>query len=517
MPAKKVKSICIVGGGSAGWMTAAYAMKALPWATVTLVESPNIPTVGVGEATLLAFDKFLDDCHIDRYLWQNASNAVAKTGILFSKWKDNKTDIWHPFFFDGMWFPQEDGTQEYVARSSMGFQAELDVEEYMEFATTWHIPSVEKKQLPNLNIHEIGYHVDAIKLANFLSSYLKEKHPSRLIHKLATVSNVVVDNNAIVSIDADAETIQADVFIDCTGFKRLLSNSIPGSEYALHDKMLFTNAAVAGPVKYATEDEIIPPYTICEACEYGWIWKTSIAGRIGSGLVYNDTLLSKEQAEAYFVNHWGKDRMLTEKFNHIKFKPENNLRNWRGNCFSVGLSSGFLEPLESTGLAIIIRSIKTGIDLLRKRYYVDEDIAYYNADLNNLYADAVDFVALHYMNSTNVGPFWDKVRAEFTPSESLRTVLDLYKEEYIQEESYQFNRIFHPDSWRVWLRATDHQVSVPPSDKAMTGLAEMGRSDLTKAGITNNEFVFLYKSFKEQHEQSMEHPDRDSTPTGREL
>lgn len=517
MPPKKVKSICIVGGGTAGWMTAAYALKALPWAEVTLVESPNIPTVGVGEATLLAFDKFLDDCHIDRYLWQNAADATVKTGILFSNWKDNKNNVWHPFFFDGMWFTKEDGNQEYVARSAMGVQANLDVAEYMEFAATWHIQSVEKKQLPNLQIHEIGYHVDAIKLANFLSSYLREKHPTRLIHKLATVSNIVVDDGNIVSIDADNETVQANVFIDCTGFKRLLSNAIPGSNYAVYDKMLFANAAVAGPVKYASENEIIPPYTICEACEHGWIWKTSIAGRIGSGLVYNDTLLTKEQAEEYFVNHWGKERMLTEKFNHIKFKPENNTNNWRGNCFSVGLSSGFLEPLESTGLAIIIRSIKTGIDLLRKRYYVDEDRAFYNADLNNLYTDAVNFVGLHYMNSNNVGPFWDKVRAEFELSESLRTTIELYSEEYIQEESYQFNRLFHPDSWRIWLRATDHKIAVPLNENAMTGLAEMGRSDLSKAGITNNEFIFLYKSFKEQHEQSMEHPDRDSTSPRSEL
>ena len=517
MPANKVKTICIVGGGSAGWMTAAYALHNLPWANIVLVESPNIPTVGVGEASLLGFDKFLNECGIPNYQWQNATDAVAKTGIVFSKWKDSKTDIWHPFFFDGMWFPKDNDEREYVARSAMGIQAGLEIEEYMEFASTWHIPSVEKKQLPDLRIHEIGYHLDAIKLAKFLTSYLKEKHPTRLTHKPATVSNVIVNNDRVVSIDADAETITADVFIDCTGFKRLLSGSIPGSEYAVHDKMLFTNAAVAGPVKYQAESEVIPPYTICEACEYGWIWKTSIAGRIGSGLVYNDTLLTKEQAEEYFVNHWGKDRMLTEKFNHIKFKPENNLRNWRGNCFSVGLSSGFLEPLESTGLALIIRSAKTGIDLLRKRYFVDEDLAYFNAEMNNLYADAVDFVALHYMNSTNVGPFWDKVRAEFEPSQSLQTVIDIYATEYVQEESFQFNRIFHPDSWRIWLRATDHKITVPKNEHAMTGLADMGRSDLTKRGITNNEFVFLYKSIKEEHEQSMEHSDRDTTSPGTEL
>jgi tryptophan halogenase len=516
MPANKVKSICIVGGGSAGWMTAAYVLEALPWATVTLVESPNIPTVGVGEATLLSFDKFLDDCNIDRYLWQNASDAAAKTGILFAKWKNNKTDIWHPFFFDGMWFPKGDD-REYFARSAMGVQANLETDEYVEFASTWYIPSVEKKQLPDLRLHEIGYHVDAIKLAKFLSNHLITKHPTRLTHKPATVSNIVVKDGMIISIDTDSETITADLFIDCTGFKRLLSSSIPGSEFVVHDKMLFANAAVAGPVKYATENEIIPPYTICEACDYGWIWKTSIAGRIGSGLVYNDTLLSKEQAEEYFVNHWGKDRMLTEKFNHIKFKPENNLRNWRGNCFSVGLSSGFLEPLESTGLAIIIRSIKVGIDLIRKRYFVDEDIAYYNAEMNNLYTDAVDFVALHYMNSTNTGPFWDKVRAEFVPSQSLQTVIDIYSEQFVQEDSFQFNRIFHPDSWRIWLHATDHHMLVTPNDAAMTGLAEMGRTDLTKRGITNNEFIFLYKNFKEEHEQSMGHTDRDTAPTGREL
>lgn len=497
---KEIKHICIVGGGSSGWITAAYALAQLPWAKITLIESANIPTVGVGEATILNFDNFLEqDCGIPATLWKNASNAVVKTGILFPNWKDGDKTVWHPFYFNGSWMSNDEGISEYHARTALGIAAGVEFNEFVEFAAAWYNPSVEKKQLPDMRRHNVGWHLDAIKLANFLSSYLRGKYPIQ--HILGDVSNIVVEHGDIKSFDVNGTKFEADFFIDCTGFKRLLSSSIPGSEYVSADKMLFANAAVAGPVSYADEYEVIPPYTICQACEYGWIWKTSIEGRIGSGLVYNDTLLSKQEAEEFFVNHWGKERMLTEKFNHIKFKPEYNKRNWRGNCFSVGLASGFLEPLESTGLHLLIRAAKVGLDMLRKRYYTQPDVDYFNSDMNTLYTDGMDYVALHYMNNKRPGPFWDLVRKEFTPSDSLKTQIDMYEKYYITDLNHQYNKLFNSDSWRIWLHGSEHKMYVPPNPNAMTVLAQLAREELAKGGITNNQFIALRKEQKEEYDK----------------
>jgi len=509
---KEIKHICIVGGGSSGWITAAYALAQLPWAKITLIESPNIPTVGVGEATLLNFDHFLNnDCAIPPLLWQEASDAVVKAGILFPNWVDGDRTVWHPFTFSGSWFEEE---QTSYQRATLGIQANLEHNEFVEFGTDWYHTCVEKNQLPDLRKHPVGYHVDAVKLANFLSDYLRNKHPDRLTHVLGTVSNIIVEEDNIKTFDVNDKAFQADVYIDCTGFRRLLSSSIPGSDFELADKMLFTNAAVAGPVRYLTEDEVIPPYTICEACEHGWIWKTSIAGRIGSGLVYNDTLITKEQAEEFFVNHWGKERMLTEKFNHIKFKPEYNKRNWRGNCFSVGLASGFLEPLESTGLQLLIRGAKTGLDMLRKRFYTDNDRNFFNSEINLLYGDSIDFVSLHYMNNNRPGAFWDKVRKEFTVSPSLQAHIDIFKNNYINEADQQVTRMFSVDSFRIWLQGTKNKIQVPNNPHAMDALVQLARLEFTKDNITNRDFILQRKQQRELNEQSLGHINRSTTPIG---
>lgn len=510
---KEINHICIVGGGSSGWITAAYALAQLPWAKITLVESPNIPTVGVGEATILNFDSFLNnDCKIPPLLWQDASNAVVKTGILFPNWKDGDKTIWHPFYFNGAWMDNKDGTSEYHPRTALGIAANVSFQEYVEFASAWYNPSVDKKQLPDMRQHGIGWHLDAIKLAKFLSEYLQKQYPTQLTHILGDVSNIIVEDGDIKSFTVNNELLEADVYIDCTGFKRLLSSSIPGSKFEVADKMLFANAAVAGPVAYETEDEIIPPYTICQACEHGWIWKTSIDGRIGSGLVYNDSLLSKEEAEQVFIDHWGKDRLLTNKFNHISFTPEYNTRNWRGNCFSVGLASGFLEPLESTGLHLLIRGAKAGLDMLKKRYYSVCDQEVFNSDLNTLYSDCIDYVGLHYMNNTRHGPFWDLVRKEFVPSDSLKMQIELFEKHYITDANNQQNKVFSSDSWRIWLHGSEHKINVPENPNAMDAVARLANVEIYKNNITNNELLKMRKGLL--NEQSLEHTNRSTTSVG---
>ena len=158
----RARSICIVGGGSAGWLTAAYALSNLPETQITLIESPNVPIVGVGEATILGFDHFLDDCNIPRELWTKSCDATIKTGTYFPNWKGDGTNIWQPFFFPVT--HTEHGTLDSIDLARDGGIDEVDLEKYI----AWHKVSVVDKKIPNNTTPcggtaHVGYHLDAVK------------------------------------------------------------------------------------------------------------------------------------------------------------------------------------------------------------------------------------------------------------------------------------------------------------------------------------------------------------------
>tara|TARA_B110000503_G_scaffold76350_1_gene117784 strand:+ start:1165 stop:2658 length:1494 start_codon:yes stop_codon:yes gene_type:complete len=464
----KVDSICIVGGGTAGWMTAAYALHNLPNISITLVESPNIPTVGVGEATILGFDHFLKDCGIPVALWSKACDATIKCGTYFPNWKGDGSNIWQPFYFPVG--TSDDGAMGDIVNLALEAGA---TNEDLETYVSWYNSCIKQNLIPSNTSADggdahVGYHLDAIKLANFLSTYLNKKHP-KLTHIKQHINNPIINNGNVQKVVLDTgEEITADFFVDCTGFKKLLSNEIPGSDWVDRSHMLFTNAAVASQIDYETDDEPQVPYVTAQATDLGWIWKTPVKDRIGSGLCYNSNLTTKQEAEDHFVQHWGEHRLKTGKFNHVPFEPKYNRKNWRGNCFSVGLASGFIEPLESTGLALLIIGA-TGLRTLQKGHYTQDDVDAYNTDIETVYEDSMNFVGLHYFNNPRQGKFWKHVSENFKETDKLSELATNYAKTFTPTVEDQFfprnTEIFAETNWKLWLQTVGIKPATPKIEK----------------------------------------------------
>ena len=494
-----VNKIVIVGGGSAGWLTAAYALYNLPNAQITLIESPNVPTVGVGEATILGFDHFLTDCGIPTELWSKSCDATIKLGTYFPNWRGDDKNIWQPFYFP----IQKTSQGNFADVIDLCVDGKVPFESYEEF-TAWYDISVKDNKIAgntsaNGGQAHVGYHLDAIKLAKFLSEYCNKKYP-RLKHIKAHIDAPVIIDGKIAHVHLDnGDMVTGDFFVDCTGFKRLLSNAMGNSEWVNRDHMLFTNAAVASQIDYKTEDEPQVPYVTAQACDHGWIWKTPVKDRIGSGLCYNSDLTTKQEAEDYFVQHWGEDRLRTGKFNHIPFKPEYNKNNWRGNCLSVGLASGFIEPLESTGLALLVIG-SAGLGYLKKGGYTQEDIDVFNEDMSNVYEDSMNFVALHYFNNPRKGKFWRHVEEHFKETEKMEELATGYARNYTPTIEFMDGGQFFPRSteifaevnWKLWLNTTGIKTATPKlgAEESLEILNKMREDNkrVSYPGITNRQW-----------------------------
>lgn len=497
MSEQKVKSICIAGGGSAGWLTAARTLFECSDFDVTLVESPTVPIIGVGEATLLGFDHFLTkSCNIPVDVWTKECDATIKLGTKFTDWYGNGLDLWSPFLV-----PLTKPNEHFYDLIDLAIQAGVPSTEFYRECSTWYEMCIDQQKIPSTTTASgkdfgVGYNLDAVKLANFLSQYCNKTYP-KLTHIKQNISNVITkDGNINHLVLEDGSLIEADFFIDCTGFRKMLSNALEGSEWKNYDTQVFTNAAVASQIDYKSNDEPQHPYVDAVACDLGWIWKTPIKERIGSGLCYNRNVTTKEEAEKFFIDYWGEDRLKTGKFNHINYDPEYNANNWRGNCVSVGLSSGFVEPLESSGLALMIATIRC-IDQISDGTYTQEDRDIFNNRMCLLYENTFDFIGLHYFNNQRIGPFWDKVSKEFDCTDTLFQAVSGFKNmptnTHIEQYFPRDGGMYHEYNWKLWTYGSGIMPATVTLDsfKAKECIRDIKNGEYKESlpGLTNREWT----------------------------
>lgn len=436
---KKVNNICIVGGGSAGWMTAGLLTKNLPsYIKVTLIESPNIPTVGVGEATLVSFRNFMLDCGFHEDQWIDEVDGLYKCGIKFEDWVRKNHIIWHPFA--NLQQPSHDLTSAHLYKKSVN----NSFEEFCKYCVPNYTSIIKHEKVDESNV---GYHVDAAKLARFFINNVKDVN-----HILGHVQNVNVENSEIVSIDLDNDlTIEADLFIDCTGFRNLVSSNIEGADWVSKTDFLGANCAIAAPVKYEDKALEMKPFTTSKCLDIGWMWITPVQSRIGSGIVFNKDITPVEEAMEVYDSIWGKDRRLKD-FNVIPFEPRYNKRSWRSNVVSIGLSSGFVEPLESSGLEIIIQGASVLLSRIRKGYFIDSDADFYNSRISFQYEETFNFIQLHYLNSEIESKYWDFIRNK-PIQEELKLKIEYYKDHGLQFREMAGDAIFAHHSWVILMEA----------------------------------------------------------------
>jgi tryptophan 6-halogenase len=407
---RAVDDVVIVGGGTAGWMTAAYLSKAFGGrVNITLVESAAIGTIGVGEATFSDIRHYFEFLGLAERDWMPACNATYKLAVRFENWREPGHHFYHPFeqlgSVDGFpltdWWLRYPTTRRFdvdcfvmanlcdAGRSPRYLDGRLLEQEFVEGddrAST--IVEYQGAQFP------YAYHFEAHLLAKYLTRYATQRG---VRHVVDNVTDVSLNERGWISHIQTAEHGRMDgkLFIDCTGFRGLLLNKALGEPFMSYQDTLPNDSAVALQVPMDMDKDPIRPSTTATAQAAGWIWTIPLISRIGTGYVYARDYCEPEEAERTlreFVGPAGKDATA----NHIRMRIGRTERSWVNNCIGIGLSSGFVEPLESTGIFFIHHAIEQLVKYFPAADWNPGLRTQYNNSISNVMDGVREFLVLHY-------------------------------------------------------------------------------------------------------------------------
>ena len=477
--------VVIVGGGTAGWMTAAYLAKAFSRdVQIEVVESKTVGRIGVGEATfstLRLFFEFLDLAESD---WMPQCSATYKLAIKFVDWNASRRHFYHPFQRYGVvrghttaeWWLKL-CNQEPFDYSCFCVPTLCDAQRSPRFADgrcfddnyEAHVGSDAPKAtvLQNLQIqYPYAYHFDAQLVADFLCGYAQRRGVTRVIDDVLEVRQA--DNGFITAVvTKNHGPVEGDLFVDCTGFRGLLINQALGEPFLPFARSLLCDRAVATQVPIDVERDGIRPYTTATALSSGWVWDIPLFGRKGTGYVYSSAFLSPDAAETEFRRHLGPDADRS-RFSHIQMRVGRNRQSWVKNCVAIGLSSGFVEPLESTGIFFIQHGIEELVNNFCLRAFNDECIKSYNRAIANCIDGVLEFLTLHYFASTRADTaFWKATKRDIVVPGDLGERLRLWRMRLPTNKTINPNyHGFEAYSYSVMLLGLGHRptMSLPALD-----------------------------------------------------
>ena len=450
------RSILIVGGGTAGWLAAAYLQRVLGRDTqspakITLIESDEIETIGVGEATVPTIIQTLRVLDIPEAVLFAKTEATLKNGIRFVGWRHGggaDTDRFdHPFDVPiGMeGYPT---TMHWLNLKQRGL-----TDAVMCDATVVQTALMDHNLSPKLMASPpyeapipYGYHLDATLLAKVLCEVAMARGVQRII---GNVTHIEVDDAGIKQITlADGSVHQADLYVDCTGFRSLLLGGALQVPWVSFSDSLLCDRAVACPVAYDNEESPLRSYTTSTAKDAGWIWEIDLQSRRGSGYVFSSAYCSDDQAIATLRQHHGDAAALREP-RLIPMRIGHHARVWEKNCLALGLASGFIEPLESTGIYLVEQALQVFVDYLPSPNTRGLCQARYNAHISELYAELRDFILIHYtLSQRRDTPFWRAYTQEVKIPDHLANMLALWEEKVPTTTDLNHRlSLFGPANW----------------------------------------------------------------------
>ncbi|MDR7088299.1 tryptophan halogenase family protein [Cellvibrio fibrivorans] len=482
--AKKPKKVLIVGGGTAGWMAA--NLLAVHWRDVdiSLLESSDIGIIGVGEGSTPHLKFFFDEVGIDESDWMPRCNATYKNGITFANWSliPGFESYFHPFpaqtddiftvpaFFNN------------INARMQGYNTNAHPDPYFleTYITQQNLGPIPTENFPFGVAY--GYHFDS----GLLGQYLAEKAISRGVNRIfGTVTEVLMHPTgelASVRLDDDS-LLSADFFIDCSGFKSLLLQGALKATYISFKENLFNNAAVVMPTPIS---EIIPPETKSTALSNGWAWKIPLTNRYGNGYVYSADYITPEQAETELRQHLGLlDNDVAAR--HLQMKVGRVEKHWEKNCVAIGLSQGFIEPLEATALALSFNTISGFIKSYEQGGYTNQFEDAFNKEINARFDGVRDYIVCHYkVNQRTDSEYWKDNAANTHLSETLNQILHFwYRGGDFAKNMYTNNLVgsYQPKSWACLLAGygvfpplrSDEKSTQFKSGQDMTQLADFIR------------------------------------------
>jgi len=409
-----LRSIVIVGGGSAGWMTAAALANAVgPAIAITLVESDAIGTIGVGEATIPPIHSFNARLGIAEADFLRATRGSYKLGIEFVGWGTAQSRYFHPFGSYGADFDRVTLHHWWLRERLRGDPTPID-----DYAMCWALARENRFGPPVDNprdvrsTHGYAYHFDAGLYARFLRDYAEARGVRREEGRIAHVGRDGASGLLThVTLD-DGRVIAGDFFVDCSGFAALLIERELHAGFDSWAHWLPCDSAVALP---CANTGPITPYTRSTAHAAGWQWRIPLQHRQGNGHVYCSGAIGDDQALAVLRAHL--DAPGTADPRVIRFTAGRRRRAWLGNCVAIGLSGGFLEPLESTSLHLIQSGIERLLLLLPDRRHDPLNAQEYNRASAQEYERIRDFIILHYHANTRPEPFWQQCASAPIPDE----------------------------------------------------------------------------------------------------
>jgi 2-polyprenyl-6-methoxyphenol hydroxylase-like FAD-dependent oxidoreductase len=397
----KPRSLLIVGGGTAGWMTANSLLQAWPETYITLVESADIGIIGVGEGATPFLKQYFRELGIPESEWMPACDATYKVGISFENWSGVATapSYFHPFY-SALDTPPADLFFHNCGLRRRGFDASANPNDYFVAA---HLAKNNLSPIFSGNQPidiDYAYHFDSVKLGQFLRDKAKQKG---LIHVVDNVSDVQIANNGDIKqlICEKHGALSADFFIDCTGFSAHLIHKALKREYLSYADTLFNDAAVAIQTPYAqdlkTQVQRANTYTRSIALSSGWMWNIPLRSRQGNGYVYSQTHISADQAETELRQKLQLEDNADVSAKHLKMRIGRLKEHWHANCLAVGLSQGFIEPLEATALMLTQLTVERFVACFTSQKNTTSTLKNkFNQQLNTTFDGIRDYVVAHY-------------------------------------------------------------------------------------------------------------------------
>lgn len=457
-----IKKIVIVGGGSAGWLTAGviaaeHKANLKSGIQVSLIESPDVPTVGVGEGTWPTMRETLDKIGVSETDLFRECEASFKQGAKFAQWVTGEKEdhYYHPLVIPqgyaktDLVFPWQSHRDKISFADAVSFQGHLCEK------------GLAPKQISTpeyASVANYAYHLNAPKLGVFLRKHCIDKlGVNHLVDHVIGVKSA--DNGDIASVTTKQHgDISGDLFIDCTGFSSLLLGKHYKIPFVCKKHILFNDTALAMHVPYDNENSPIASHTISTAQSAGWIWDIGLPTRRGVGYAYSSQHISDEQAEIELrqyvettLNNKTADALTTRK---IPIKPGHHEKFWHKNCVAVGMASGFLEPLEASALVLIeLAAARISRELPATREVMDIVARRYNKQFLYRWDRIIDFLKLHYILSKRTdSQYWIDNRKKESIPESLQELVTLWQHQPPSIHDFdQIEEVFPSASWQYIL------------------------------------------------------------------
>lgn len=418
------KSFIIVGGGTAGWMTALLLEKSFPDVKIQLLESSGVSTIGVGEGSTPAFKSLMDAIEIKESEWMPYCDATFKSGISFCNWSQREgfNEYFHPFFshFDrdhikALIF------NAHLRRAGRDVYAHPNAFCYSHYLAERDLCPIAPYSFPFETQH--GYHFNAGKLAELL----KETAIKRgIVCHSAHISNVVLDDFGDVAklVTNDNVIYEADFFFDCSGFSSIIAEKALSTPYLPYSNALLNDRAVT----ISTAPQMTKTtQTVSTALNCGWHWQIPLQSRTGNGYVYSSSHSNESDAEQELRNHLGLSADAEAK--HLKMRVGRLATSWNNNTLAVGLSQGFIEPLEATALALVQLTLCKFIHYYKTGGYSHRYCQQANEEIADAFDNVKEYIHSHYLTSDRADTaYWeDSKKTASVASEKLKTVFNTWK------------------------------------------------------------------------------------------